>query len=228
MRLSLALVFTTLAFGQFVPVPSLPGHPFSAEQVNVENPRPNVHNVLPLKTIRVYRDSSGRTREDVSVPRDPIATQVVNIEDPVAGVHYYLDTERKLARRLVDPRPLPPPNPSDAPQKTVWFSSPKFGELHTTSESLGTRLIEGLTATGERITTVSSQSSPACEDNVSVVESWYSTELRIILLQKRSNCMGTGETRLEHISLTEPDPLLFQVPPDYSTVDQPWNSPPAK
>jgi hypothetical protein len=227
------IVFTTQGFGQSVPVPSIVGQPFSADQVIVENPRPNVHNVLPTKTIRVYRDSAGRTREDVSIPRDPTATQVVNIEDPVAGVHYYLDTERKTARRLVYPRPPtagvgPMANTPDAPRKAVMFSSPKFGEVRTTSESLGTQLIEGLTTDGQRVTSVSSVSAPGCDDNVSVIESWYSAELGIILLQKRSNCMGAGTTRLEHINRTEPDPLLFQVPPDYSIIDQAWSGTAAK
>jgi hypothetical protein len=227
------MLFATGAFGQTVPVPSIAGQPFSADQVILENPAPNVRNVLPSKTIRVYRDSAGRTREDISIPRDPTATQVVNIEDPVAGVHYYLDTDRKIARRLVYPRPPAPgaslPGEAAAPPATaVWFSSPKFGQVHTTSESLGSQLIDGLTAEGHRVTSVSSAPAPGCDENVSVVESWYSTDLRIILLQKRSNCLGTGTTRLEHIYRAEPDPLLFRVPLDYATIDQSWSATPAK
>jgi hypothetical protein len=228
-------IFTliTEGFGQSVPVPSIAGQPFSADEVIVENPKPNVHNVLPMKTIRIYRDSAGRTREDVSIPRDPIATQVVNIEDPVAGVHYYLDTEGKIARRLVYPRPATPvvtPKTitSDSPGRAVMFSSPKFRDVRTTSESIGTQLIEGLTGNGQRVTSVSPVSMPGCDKNASVIESRYSEELRITLLQKRSNCMGDGTTRLEHINRAEPEPLLFQVPPDYTIVDQEWSGPAAK
>jgi hypothetical protein len=143
------IALITEGFGQSLPVTSIAGQPFSADEAIVENPKPNVRNVLPMKTIRIYRDSAGRTREDVSSPRDPTATQVVNIEDPIAGVHYFLDTESKIARRLVYPRPaapgLTPATSASGPHGAV-MSSPKFPDVRTTSESLGTQLIEGLAA----------------------------------------------------------------------------------
>jgi hypothetical protein len=40
--------------------------------------------------------------------------------------------------------------------------------------------------------------------------------------------MGDGSTRLAHINRAEPDPLLFQVPSDYTIVDQEWNGKAAK
>ena len=113
------LTLITEGFGQ-VPLVSIAGQPFSADAVIIRNPKPNVRNVIPMETIRIYRDSEGRTREDVSIPRDPTATQVVNILDPIAGVHYYLDTEKKIAKRLVYPQPWKPP--VDPPEvKGVFF-----------------------------------------------------------------------------------------------------------
>jgi hypothetical protein len=226
------LALITEGFGQSLSVASIAGQPFSADEVIVENPKPNVHNVLPMKTIRIYRDSAGRTREDVCSPRDPTATQVVNIEDPIAGVHYFLDTGSNIARRLVFPQPAPPGltptmSVSGPPSGTVT-SSPKFHDVRTTSETLGTQLIAELAADGQRITSISPIPLPACDENMAVDESWYSPELRMTLLQKRSNCMGDGATRLEHINRAEPDPLLFQVPSDYTIVDQGWNGKAAK
>src|SRR5580698_4439381 len=105
MRLLLAtllmLAWPPGGFGQFLPIVSITGQPFSADEVIVEAPNANVRNVLPMKKIHIYRDSAGRTREDVSIPQDPAAAQFVNIEDPVAGVHYFLDTPNRIARRLV-------------------------------------------------------------------------------------------------------------------------------
>ena len=75
----------TEGFGQVVVI-SVAGQPFSADAVIIQNPKPNVRNVIPMKTIHIYRDSAGRTREDVSVPRDPTANQVANVLDPIAGV----------------------------------------------------------------------------------------------------------------------------------------------
>ncbi|PWT85077.1 MAG: hypothetical protein C5B56_14565 [Proteobacteria bacterium] len=189
------------------------GRPFSADEVIVQNPAPNVHNVLPFKTIRIYRDSSGRTRVDVSVPRDPIAAQFVAIEDPVAGVHLALDTDAKIARRLVDPS-LVPWTPRE---EGVIVFDPKGRNVKTTSESLGRQLLEGLSVEGKRVTSISDP-MPGCEENVGVVETWYSVDLRMAVLQKWSNCLGTGTVRLEHIDRTEPDPLLFQVPSGHTTV----------
>lgn len=85
------------------PLVAIADQPFSADEVNTQNPTPNVHCLVPMKTIAFIGN-----REDVSVPRDPIAAPFVNIEDPIAGVHYYLDTEKKIARRLVYPRPWKP------------------------------------------------------------------------------------------------------------------------
>ena len=88
MRFSLAallvLGLTTEIFGQ-LPVVPVAGQPFSADEVIVENPKPNVPNELPRKTIRVYRDSDGRTRTDDSTPPDPIAP-FVYIYDPIGNV----------------------------------------------------------------------------------------------------------------------------------------------
>jgi hypothetical protein len=217
--------FALIVFGQSLPVISVAGRPFSADEVIVQEPAPNVQNVLPRKTIRIYRDSAGRTREDVSIPRDPIASQFVRIEDPVAGVHYSLDTDAKIARRLVD---LTPPAPVPlTPVQGVAVFNPKFRNVRTTTESLGTQLIEGLSVEGKRVTSIS-DSSAGCEENVAVVETWYSADLQMTVLHKWSNCAGTGTVRLEHIDRTEPDPLLFRVPAGYTTVEQHWNEPAAK
>jgi hypothetical protein len=104
----LVLGLTTAVYGQ-VPVITVTDKPFSADEVIVENARPNVRGVAPMKTIRVYRDSAGRTRTDVSIPPDHTATPFVSIEDPVAGVHYSLDEKNKIARRLTYPPPRTKP-----------------------------------------------------------------------------------------------------------------------
>jgi hypothetical protein len=198
-------------FGQ-VPVVSVAGQPFSADEVIIQNPDPNMRNVLPMKTIRIYRDSAGRTREDVSVPFDSTATPYVGIVDPIAGVSYYLDTEKKIARRLRYPPWTPQMNPPEGVVTSFKFI------CKTTSETLGTQIVEGIVADGKRITSV-------CDQNTAVNESWYSSELKVILLEKTSTSMGNGTTRLEHINREEPDSRLFQPPPDYTIVELDGNEP---
>src|SRR5882757_273714 len=124
------LALASLGFGQ-APVVSIAGQPFSADEVMIQNPKPNVLNVLPMKTIRVYRDSAGRTREDVSIPRDPTATPFVSSIDPIAGAAYALDTEKKIARRLLYPQPWTPE--AKPPEGVVIQSSKGICKLQTTS-----------------------------------------------------------------------------------------------
>jgi hypothetical protein len=94
-------------------------------------------------------------------------------------------------------------------------------EPSTKSEPLGTQAIAGLPAEGRRITT----SYPKTERNVaqeSMNESWYSPELQMMVLKHvHTTLMGDSTTRLENIDRSEPDALLFQVPPEYTIEDWP-------
>jgi hypothetical protein len=87
------------------------------------------------------------------------------------------------------------------------------------SESLGTQVIDGIVTEGLRVTTTSAASSRQ-EAWTAVIESWRSPELQVILLEKDSNTLWDSTTRLENINRSEPDPLLFRIPLDYTIVDQ--------
>lgn len=98
---------------------------------------------------------------------------------------------------------------------------PGIAEASTKSESLGTQVIGGLIVEGQRIT----HSYPKTDRSVaqeSVNESWYSQELQMMVLkQVHQTLLGDSTTRLENIHQTEPDLLLFQVPPEYTIQDWP-------
>jgi len=219
----LSLVSITGIFAQGVPVISIAGQPFSAEETTVRVPAANVRNVLPRQTTRIYRDFAGRTRTDTWTPASLIDGSFISIDDPGAGVHYSLDTKNKIARRFLFPAAAPGQTPSTVTLVSSLYC--KFGPPCpvTRAESLGTKVIEGLATDGQRSTTVSPAGAPGGGGWTAVVESWYSAELRVILLMKESNSLGTGTTRLENINRAEPDPLLFQVPPDYTIVEEPAN-----
>jgi hypothetical protein len=210
-------------FGQTVPLVSLASQPFSADEVIERNPAPNVRNVLPMQTTRVYRDSAGRTRTDVPVPTSPAYSQVVSIYDPVLGVQYSLDAKNQVARRFFIPGPpsgqLSTPHLPGATLVSGFYC--KFGPpcLVTASESLGTQVIDGIVTEGQRVTTTSAASSRQ-DAWTAVIESWRSPELQVILLEKESNTLWDSTTRLENINRAEPDPLLFRIPLDYTIVDQ--------
>lgn len=219
------------ASGQVLTVSHVSDAPFSADEVVFENPRPNVRNVLPMKTIAVYRDSAGRTRVDVSQPYDPTGNPNLVIDDPVANVVYMIDERNQFARRLTFRSPPGVVSAFENPKPalgTVMMVLPGSQNVQTTSELLGIRLIQGIATEGKRVTSISPQPIPGCDQNISTVESWYSAELRMTLLEIRSNCFGEGSTHLENIRRAEPDPRLFRIPLDYLVVEQEWNKPAAK
>jgi len=53
-----------------------------------------------------------------------------------------------------------------------------------------------------------------------VIETWFSQELKVMILSKRSD-PRFGETtyRVTNISRSEPDAALFQIPSEYTIVD---------
>lgn len=100
-----------------------------------------------------------------------------------------------------------------------------FGDMKWASKAsvkdLGTREIDGIKAQGK----IKSYEIPAGEignRNAIVVsaESWYSSDLQVTLMTKRSD-PRTGERtwRMSNIKRDEPAPALFVVPSDYVVKD---------
>jgi hypothetical protein len=55
-----------------------------------------------------------------------------------------------------------------------------------------------------------------------VTETWTSADLKTVVLSKVSDPrFGDSTTKLTNIVMAEPDPALFQVPGEYSIVDEP-------
>ena len=51
-------------------------------------------------------------------------------------------------------------------------------------------------------------------------ENWFSKQLQVEVLTKTSDPrMGDSTTKLENVSLIEPDPALFTPPADYTIKD---------
>jgi len=53
-----------------------------------------------------------------------------------------------------------------------------------------------------------------------VCETWPATELKVLLLSKCSDPRsGASSMRLKNLNRMEPDAILFEVPPEYTIVD---------
>jgi hypothetical protein len=89
------------------------------------------------------------------------------------------------------------------------------------NESLGTRMIEGIEATGRRVIMVYPVNYDGNDRPItSTNDTWYAPALGITVLTQR-NDPRSGETTTKHtnISLVNPDPDLFLPPADFQIVD---------
>jgi hypothetical protein len=174
--------------------------------------------------------------------------RVARISDPVAGYVYVLDLRNHVAHRLriltgaeaskrvgsadgADATSMP--REQTARQKVAGTSRSGgvFPNPNSTSssqrpeikqEALGKDVTDGVEVVVRRVT----MTTPTGLDGndqplVRVCENQYSEELKLTILSKCSDPRaGDSATRLENVERTDPDPALFQVPADYTVVDE--------
>lgn len=203
--------------------------------------------IVRKNSATIYRDSDGRTRREQtlgsigqwSAAGDPPKTIFIN--DPVARVNYMLDPKTQTARKTSITQLLPPgqtfqripgspPGAANAPlppgvkvfemgNKVYEVGNDERKELHKPKvEALGRQTIEGVEAEGTRTTMTIPAGQIGNERAIDIVtERWFSPELQVVVMSKRSDPMA-GETtyRLTNINRAEPSRSLFEVPPGYS------------
>jgi hypothetical protein len=204
-------------FASFHGLPPVPGAPYSADVV-VE------HAGQSAPSQHVARDSEGRVRIERSMlPSGEGVPTLVQIFDPVAGFDYILDDQNKVAHRIAvrTVRQDSPGGSEDARRMPVGDTgiTASAQVIHPNQprrsvEQLGTRTIEGVPAEGTRRTTVWP------DGRTDVSETWYSQELKAMVLSKTSNARGgDSAVKLTKLSRANPDALLFRPPADYKVVD---------
>lgn len=144
------------------------------------------------------RDSQGRTR----------------IETP-GVVNLYVPLQRQFIQLL--------PGRKTASVMTYSVPVPTHGQDlgKTTTESLGGRLINGVSAEGTRITRVLPFYGGRGPDIVYVEEKWVSPDLKITVLARGTTTTNPGEettTEIRELDRSEPDPALFEIPTGYRVV----------
>jgi hypothetical protein len=229
---------------EFEPPPfsisGITGAPYSAVQVfeTTQTLNDGTHISNPQRTIHLWRDSAGRTRTErpfFSPPQlQPRDSLLVEISDPVVNCQYILDMVNHVAHRIFAPPPQfgqPGFRSGLITGRTATQGSPPAAidppaearpRPQVSSESLGTRVIEGVLAEG-RLTRITHPVGSMGNDQpiVTTNEVWMSRELRVMVLSKSTDPRsGEHITRLTDIDRSEPDPSLFQVPPGYTIVDE--------
>jgi hypothetical protein len=204
---------------------TITGAPFSAtySQQTTQTLADGNH-IQRAATGTLARDSSGRTHRDLTLPAigewatsGKAPPHLVLINDPVAGADYVLDTDQKTARKMAllggkfgkgGSSGAPPP-----------FAQERQNESTTTS--LGTQMIGGVSAQGTRTTRTIPEGTIGNEKPIVVtVDRWYSPDLQMNVMIKRSD-PRTGDSvfQLANIVRSEPDASLFQVPSDYTVKE---------
>ena len=173
----------------------------------------------------------------------------VMISDPVEGRFILLNPEQKTAtinnfgKRISDPglgSPAQPANnaagsgaPAAAaaqpglvqPLRNLRAASGTQapGKLQISHEDLGSTEIEGFTVTGTRYTrTIPAGEMGNDQPMTTTNERWFSPDLKMDLLNKsESPESGKHVRKLVNIRMGDPDPLLFQVPADYTVKETP-------
>jgi hypothetical protein len=180
------------------------------------------------------------------------APKLITIVDPVTGFRYMLDTESKTAHRIVIASPssrnavgMRVAGPGAVPEKggqgmiyqhvgtagpnmvvndNVFFKKDgqASDEPTPTTESLGDQTIDGIHATGTRMTTTIPAGKMGNEQPILVTsERWYSPELKATIMMKHSDpWAGELKTKFTNVNTSEPDSSLFLVPSDYKVVDE--------
>jgi len=194
------------------------GAPYSAQAVTEHiQTLADGNTIHTTTTANVYRDSQGRTRREQEIGAiGPWAAEggprkVVTIGDPVGGSVYMLNPNTQVARQM--------PFPTRAlTRREAETARPKHDNPNVKTESLGTQVINGVTADGTRTTrTIPAGQVGNQAPLVITIERWYSPELQTDVMRKEVNPQfGQTTFQLTNIVRAEPDASLFQVPPNYT------------
>jgi len=194
----------------------------------------------------VYRDSQGRVRQETSFKirdsggGDYKEHRTIQISDPVSGQNITLDPQNRTAHKFAYqslavskgviglPRVsvVGAPNgaantPGDLGVPTIRPRGLLDINVETKSEPLGAQTIEGVEAEGRRIIRTIPAGSMGNERPIEITyERWYSEELQLEILTKSVDPRsGESTQQLTNVNRGEPDPSLFEAPPDYTVQE---------
>jgi hypothetical protein len=222
--------------------PVIVGQPYSAVQVSEHSETladgTKIHS--KWESARLYRDAQGRTRAErftwagaLPVHTVEPGRRIARISDPVTGYVYVLDLRRHIAHRLkiltgeeFAERIRNEENVEATADAQQAAPDPRLGASSPGPEVKQRKLAKNLFEGGElavRQMTITTPKGLEGNDRPLVLacENQYSEELKSTILSKCSGPRaGDNITRLEILERTDPDPALFQVPTDYTVVDE--------
>jgi hypothetical protein len=201
------------------------GAPFSAVAVSISTQTLADGNQISHKTqTNLFRDSQGRFRKEVTLPAiGPLATvgqpkSFIFINDPVASTNFVLHPDEKIAEQMGKPYGgMKGAMKGEIKDKAGAWEAQAEASGNFKKEDLGTQTIAGVSAQGTRYTRTIPVGQIGNEKAIVIVsEHWYSADLQLTVMSKRSD-PRFGETTytVTNIQRTEPAASLFTVPADY-------------
>jgi hypothetical protein len=184
--------------------------PYSATGVTTRNQTlSNGNTINESNCVKVYRDTSGRTRREETRNSSTCSAtpQSILISDPVAGVRYAINTQNSTYRQFTIKTP---PAGATSPTGTRPVNP---NEVET---SLGTETIPGtsLSAQGtQTVTTIPAGRFGNAQPITITSVRWYSADLQIVTQSSRTDPRsGVSTYQLTNITTAEPAESLFQLP----------------
>jgi TonB family protein len=200
-------------------IPAVPGLPFSAKvELELVNQLPD-GTLITRKTHNLdARDSRGQTHNEgrnwinLAAGAEP---RLIRIElyDPSSKTRTNLFPLTKTARQWT----VAPTVPTAAPSTPITPIKPE-----TTKENIGSDSIEGLPVRGVRISQIYPSGALGNDRPLTIVtEYWYSEDLKINLLTKRTDPRyGVQTVRVTELVRQEPDAALFAIPDEYKVIKE--------
>jgi hypothetical protein len=212
---------------QSIAIPVLTNAPFSA---NVDTEWTKILPDGTTATIKnhrtVARDTSGRVfqeRRYFTPDGDTQVTQLSRLEymDPSRHEFYSCVPQQKTcyASQLQEPVLTAMPAGMNG-LRACGCASPRNQGMTVENEALGQKTIEEVEVIGSReVTTIAAGQIGNQKAEPIVKEFWYSPRLGVNLVTKRFDPRsGMQNFIVDHVSLNEPDPKLFEPPADYRVV----------
>jgi hypothetical protein len=211
-----------------------PGLPFSADVIEeTDKVLADGNRIHRQSHGKFYRDSQGRVRTETELSIAHASAPILHvvITDPVERQFIMLDLTNKTAIISHFPWSLSTSGSSESPAQiqpttpALAMRDSRLAAVKSQSTATGTetREIEGFTVSLMRHTrTVPAGEKGNDKPLISTNESWYSKDLAIALLTTTENPeSGKFVHKLVNIHTGDPDPLLFQVPADFTVKEMP-------
>ena len=201
-----------------VSIPAVPNAPFSATTMMDNSHTLEDGTVVTTKTMTtIARDSKGSTHNENRYSLRPSDNGVGRIRDiTIYDPETRTRTTLTPANQEVTAFTLPPPMPRNPTGSQTVVRPPE-----PEREDLGISVIEGVSVHGYRSSRTIPEGVEGNDRPITITDDyWHSDELDMNISVKHSDPRhGTQVVVLTQLSREEPDPKMFEVPPNYRVHD---------